>query len=185
MSQDRRIGPRRYLAAAKPQIDRPPIRFFRCSSCGTILRGTFPADSDCRLSCCGQNCEPLVPISEEMLPECRSLSYDIVGGLNENCVRAFWQGKNPDWLYLETFTGGQQMFLKSKKRPPAVFALSGEDAYAYCDKDPCVKCSFRCKSGFVLYAYFEGEGLYALPINQIAATPGSSASMTKTLPHNQ
>ena len=185
MSQSRQIGPRRYLASAKPQIDRPPLSFFRCVSCGAVLRGTLPEGSGCKLSCCGQNCEKLVPISAEAQSEGRTLSYDIVGGLNENCMRVFWQGKNPDWLYLETFTGGQQMFLKSKKRPPAVFALSGEDAYAYCDKDPCIKCSFRCKNGFVLYAYFEGEGLYSLPINQIAATPGSSASTTKMPPHNQ
>lgn len=184
MSQNRRIGPRRYLASAKPQIDRPSITFFRCGTCGTMLRGTFEG-TDCALYCCGQSCDKLVPTGAEELPEDRALSYDIVGGLNENCVRAFWQGKNPDWLYLETYTGGQLMYIKSKKRPPAVFALSGEDAYAYCDKDPCIKCSFRCKNGFVLYAYFEGEGLYALPVNQIAATPGSSANTTKTPPHNQ
>ena len=185
MSEARRVGPRRHLASAKPQFDRPPISFFRCGSCGTVLRGTFPEGLDLKLSCCGQICMKLVPLGAEELAEGRALSYDIVGGLNENCVRIFWQGKRPDWLYLETFTGGQQMFIKSKKRPPAVFGLSGEDAYAYCDKDPCVKCSFRCKHGFVLYAYFEGEGLYSLPINQIAATPGSSASKTKTPPHNQ
>ena len=62
------------------------------------------------------------------------------------------------------------MFLDGKTRPPAVFALGGKDAYAYCDKDPCEKCSFRCKNGFVLYAWFEEYGLYAMPINQIASS---------------
>ena len=183
MSEAQRIGPRRYLASSKPRIERVPVSFFRCPVCGTVLRGTLLAGKDCELFCCGEKAERLIPRPAEELPEDVGLSYDIVGGLNENCVRVFWTGKSPDWLYLETFTGGTHRDIK--KRPPAVFALAGEDAYAYCDKDPCEKCSFRCKNGFVLYAFFEGLGLYSLPLNQIAATPGSEANTTKTPPHNQ
>ena len=186
MNDAKRVGPCRYVSSsAKPRMERPSVRFFRCTDCGTVLRGSFPAGVDCTVSCCGSLAQQLIPQEAESLPVGRQLSYDIVGGLNENCIRAFWQGTSPDWLYLETFTGGQHMLLKSKKRPPAVFALAGEDAYAYCDKDPCIKCSFRCKSGFVLYAYFADDGLYALPVNQIAATPGSSVSTTRTPQHNQ
>ncbi len=177
MSDAKRIGPCRYLAASKPQIKRPPVSFYRCPICGTVLRGSFPEGKVCEVLCCGTKAERLLTKPAEKLPDDRTLSYDIVGGLNENCVRVFWEGKKPDWLYLETFTGGQYMYIK--KRPPAVFALAGEDAYAYCDKDPCEKCSFRCKNGFVLYAWYEGEGLYSLQLNQIASTPGSSANTTR------
>ena len=180
MSDAKRIGPLRCLAATKPRIDRPPISFFRCAVCGSVLRGTLPEGKNC-----GESAERLAPKPAEELPEGLELSYDITGGLNENCIRVFWQGKNPDWLCLDTFTGAQHMEIKSKKRPPAVFALASEDAYAYCDKNPCEKCSFRCKNGFVLYAWYEGEGLYSLPLNQIAATPGSSEYMTRTQQHNQ
>lgn len=180
-----KIGPCRYLAAAKPRMGRPPVRFFRCGGCGFVLSGTLPEGASAALHCCGKAMEPLVfaPVSD--LEEGSSLSYDIVGGLNENCIRVFWQGRRPDWLYLETFRGSQQILLDDKKRPPAVFALAGEDAYAYCDKDPCVQCSFRCKNGLVLYAWYEGLGGFSMELNQIAATPGSSRSMTKTLPHDQ
>lgn len=68
----------------------------------------------------------------------------------------------------------------ARKRSPAVFALAGEDAYAYCDKDPCEMCSFRCKNGFVLYACYGGV-LYAVPVNRIAVTSGSPESRTGKL----
>jgi len=183
MSEAKRVGPCRYLATSKPLIKSPPLSFYRCPVCGTVMRGTIPEGKACEILCCGAKSERLLPNPSENLPDDRTLNYDIVGGLNENCVRVLWAGKNPDWLYLETFTGGQHMDIK--KRPPAVFALAGEDAYAYCDKDPCEKCSFRCKNGFVLYAWYEGEGLYSLPLNQIASTPGSSANTTRTLQRSQ
>ena len=185
MTEGNRVGPRRYLASAKPRLGRAPVSLFRCPVCGSVLTGTLPEGKNCEVYCCGESAERLAPKPAEELPEGFGLSYDIIGGLNENCIRVFWQGKNPDWLYLQTFTGGQHMEIKSKKRPPAVFALAGEDAYAYCDKNPCEKCSFRCKNGFVLYAWYGGEGLYSLPLNQIAATPGSSEYMTRTPQHNQ
>lgn len=184
MSDAKRIGPCRYLAASKPLMKRPPISFYRCPLCGTVMRGTLTENQSVRFICCGQEAEKLIPHSIDELPDGVSLAYDIVGGLNENCIRIFWGGKSPDWLYLETYTGGQHMEISMKKRPPAVFALAGEDAYAYCDKDPCEKCSFRCKNGFVLYAWYEGEGLFCLPINQIVSTR-ESLNTTKTQQHSQ
>ncbi len=175
----RRIGPCRYLASAKPLMQRPPVSFFRCGKCGTVFTGDIPEGGSCNIFCCGEPLEKLLAQQAEDMPPENSLSYDIVGGLNENCIRVFWKGQAPSWIYLQTFTGGQKMFIKKTQRPPAVFALAGEDAYAYCDKDPCIKCSFRCKSGFVIYGMYENKSFFMLPVNQIAATPGSGASMTK------
>lgn len=164
----RRVGPCRYLATHKPRIDRQPVSFFRCESCGGVFTGWPSENAEPELLCCGKAMEKIKPRPAEELPDGTSLYYDIVGGLNENALRVFWKGSAPKWLYLETFTGGQQMFIDKDMRSPAVFALGGKDAYAYCDKDPCEKCSFRCKNGFVLYALFEDSSLYAMPINQIA-----------------
>ena len=170
--ESRRIGPCRCMASAKPQMQLPEPGFFRCESCGAVLcdfaGGARPP------ACCGAEMQKLLPLDAQALFQSGALRYDIVGGLNENCLRVFWRDKVPSWLYLLTYTGGQYMKTDAKKRPPAVFALAGEDAYAYCDKDPCEMCSFRCKSGFVLYACYDGT-LYALPVNQIAATSGSPA----------
>ena len=57
-----------------------------------------------------------------------------------------------------------------KKRSPLVFALADEDAYAYCDEDPCLECIFMCKRGFVFLAYVEGFGLVRLPLERAVAT---------------
>lgn len=60
-----------------------------------------------------------------------------------------------------------------KKWPPIVFALADEDAFAYCDKNPCVECTFRCKRGMEIYAYVDNIGLVILPLDRMEA-PGSA-----------
>ena len=126
-SDSRRVGPLRCLLTAKPRIDREPLTFFRCPQCGSEYESWISSGQK-GLSCCNVPAIKTSPLPVDELPEELSLWYDIVGGLNENCVRVYWRGKAPDWLYLETFTGGQHMILGGKRRPPAVFALAGEDA---------------------------------------------------------
>ncbi|MEG0876870.1 MAG: hypothetical protein RSF77_07025 [Oscillospiraceae bacterium] len=185
MAEAKKVGPCRYLAAAKPLLKRGAVSIFSCSVCGGVFTGWEKGASAPIFTCCGKPTEKLKPRSAEELPKGARLYYDIVGGLNENCIRAFWEGEKPQWLFLSTFTGGQYLELGEKKRAPAVFALAGEDAYAYCDKDPCEMCSFRCKNGFVLYAYYKDLGLFELPLNQIAATQGTLTNRTNMPPHNQ
>jgi len=50
---------------------------------------------------------------------------------------------------------------------PIIFPLADEDAYAYCGQSPCLECVFRCKRGFILYAYLSGVGLAELPIDRM------------------
>lgn len=180
--ESRRVGPCRCMASAKPRMRLPEPVFFRCKTCGAVLCG-FAGSAGAPV-CCGGEAERLLPRDADALFESGALRYDVVGGLNENCLRVFWRDEEPEWLYLLTYTGGQYRKISEKKRPPAVFALAGEDAYAYCDKDPCEMCSFRCKNGFVLYAFLDGA-LYALPVNRIAATSGSPQSRTSGPQHNQ
>ena len=71
------------------------------------------------------------------------------------------------WVALKTFTGFQLKYLTEGKNPPLVFALADEDAYSYCDYSPCKECVFRCKSGFVLYAYFTKAGLVEMACDRM------------------
>lgn len=184
MSIEQKMGPCRCRESVKPRLLRQPKSFFRCGKCNAIYSSWTEGQAK-ELICCGEPAQQLVPQAADELPSDIKLSYDIVGGFNENCIRVFWSGTAPAWLYLETYTGGQSILLSSKKRPPAVFGLAGEDAYAYCEEDPCLKCTFRCKNGFVLYAYYNELGLFALPINQIDASPASGGYTTRMRQHSQ
>ena len=173
-----RIGPCRYLAASKPRKEREEVEFYRCTKCGRLLTG-WPSQGG-QPHCCGQEMKRLIPGGPA---ERDILDYEILGGPNENAVRVTWE-KRPEWLYLETFRGRQLIFPDPRDRK-AVFALAGKDAYAYCDKDPCVECCFRCKHGFILYAFWAEEGLAALPLNRISTASTRGGYTTKTPSQSQ
>ncbi|MGI5978663.1 MAG: hypothetical protein ACOX66_04085 [Oscillospiraceae bacterium] len=178
LSEDsKRYGPLRSTAAVKPRVTTQEPAFYAGES-GDVFIALNGADIP------GARRQDTRDATEVLLDE-NALRYDIVGGLNENCVRVFWTEDKPQWLCLRTYTGVQYMDLSAKKRPPAVFALAGDDAYAYCDKNPCEMCSFRCKNGFVLYAFFEQYGLVRMELNRIASTQGSLDYRTSTPQRNQ
>lgn len=164
------FGPRRCRASSKPQCQSPEPVFWRCAHCGAMFQTIGGEGQSNSISCCNQFMEELIPIPVAELPREMELDYKIVGSFNENAVQVFWNeaGYRPEWLYLKTFTGGQIKYLSDKKHPPVVFALADEDAYAYCDKDPCVECTFRCKRGFVLYGWSTSIGLAKLPLERMA-----------------
>ncbi len=114
---------------------------------------------------------PLLELSE--VPEGIKLNYRIDGGLNNNCIVFTWEIDEPEtysltWICLKTFTGMQIKYLTPKKRPPLIFALADEDAFAYCDKMPCEECAFRCKSGFFAYVCISGLGIVKIPIDRVS-----------------
>lgn len=138
--------------------------------------------------CCGLKAERLLPadIHEESIN--LEVTYQIVGGYNDNAIRISWKTKSgkkqsskdsplyekplnikPEWIYLKTFTGGCLKYVAETKRPPVVFALADTDAFAYCDEDPCLECVFRCKRGFVIYVYAKETGLIEVPIDKMTA----------------
>lgn len=134
-------------------------------------------------ACCGQPMRLLEPVDPQTVAEQIALSYRIVGGFDHNAVECSWQsgdaGRAPLWVALKTFTGVQVKYVLPGKKPPLVFALADEDAYVYCDEDPCLECRFRCKRGFVLYFYVPDLGLLRLPLDQMTAT-GSAESRAAT-----
>lgn len=99
--------------------------------------------------------------------------------MNNNCINVNWRSIDstckPRWFGLKTFTGMQYKYVTPKKWPPVVFALADEDAFAYCDKNPCVQCTFRCKREFEIYAYVENIGMVVKHLDEWVA-PGSAST---------
>ena len=117
--------------------------------------------------------ERLPFVDADELPEGVVLDYHIDGGFNNNAVIVDWKIKDNEtyrirWVALKTFTGMQLKYVMPKKRPPFVFALAAEDAFAYCNKIPCEECAFRCKSGFEIYALIDGIGIVKRSMDRIS-----------------
>lgn len=166
-----RFGHLRCRETKKPSVFAPPVRFLHCPVCGNIVFSFGEYGGN--MCCCDQLMEVLETYAPEEFEEEIQLSYLIFGSLNENAVKAIWECRDslekPTWIWLRTFSGGQLKYLKTGKRSPVIFGLADEDAYAYCDKDPCVECTFRCKRGFGLYFYFERRGVIWLPLERMCA----------------
>ncbi|MEG2627987.1 MAG: hypothetical protein RR997_00300 [Raoultibacter sp.] len=175
-------------ATFKPRVAEGDIPFYRCQKCGNIFQGVagnkkaffsgtsrsktaeLPyASLSCVPTCCGGEMERLIAIEAEDAPEGVHLDYKLVGGFNSNAVRFVWDIADTDryvleWVALKSFTGYQMKYVTPGKRSPIVFANADEDAFAYCDKDPCHECMFICKRGFIFYCFIEGLGLVRVPI---------------------
>lgn len=134
------------------------------------------AQIDFKPECCGQPMEKLEAVPHIEIMDKIKLDYQIVGGMNNNALNVTWNIKNPAckprWFTLKTFTGSMTKYVTPQKWPPIVFAFADEDAFAYCDKNPCVECTFRCKRGMEIYAYIETIGLVIMPLERMVP-PGS------------
>lgn len=183
-------------ATWKPRVTESHIPYYHCPECGAVMAGIDcsagnelvndgerslifePAYSkfDMQISCCGKPMERLEPIPSEEVEDRFKLNYQIVGGMNNNALKVDWRSVDstckPRWFALKTFTGTMMKYVSEKKWPPIVFAFADEDAFAYCDKNPCEECTFRCKRGMELYAYVENLGLVNMPLDRMA-TPAS------------
>jgi hypothetical protein len=170
---DQEFGPLRSRASTKPWPKCPDIVIYRCRHCGRLYQGLgygVPAQVP---ECCGAPMERLKSLHLEDVSPDITVDYQIVGGYNQNAVQVFWKTKqpedNPEWVLLKTFTGGYIKYVTSMKRPPMVFPLADEDAYAYCDESPCLHCIFRCKRGFIIYLYIKTRGLVEVPLEKMSA----------------
>lgn len=179
------LSPTRTKATWKPGVSDDALPVFRCAACGSVVFGadgpegprlsggprrpeaTLPyAANAFAPACCGAAMDRLAPTAAENAA-C-ALSYDVVGGFDANALRVFWEcadKTSPRWIALKTFTGMQLKYVLPGKRPPLVFALADEDAYAYCDEDPCIGCTFHCKRGFAIYACLEDGTLIEKPVH--------------------
>lgn len=163
------FGPLRCKLPRKPWLKHAAALFYHCARCGRVLHEYIPEcprqepPSSSPPLCCGAPMTPLAAARPRA-----DLRYDITGGFNNNAIRAVWEGTPPLWILLQTYTGVYFKQLPPQKKPPVVFPLSDEDAYAYCDRDVCEKCLYCCKKGCILYFHFAEDSLYALPLDQIS-----------------
>ena len=121
--------------------------------------------------CCNEKMESLDSKDTSEVLDDVLIDYKITGGYNENAVKVFWKIKNKiislEWIYLKTFTGGQLKYVTNSKKTSFVFAMADEDAYAYCDEDPCLECTFRCKRGYEIYIFIKEMGLVKIPLERM------------------
>ena len=92
------------------------------------------------------------------------IHYAFVGGKRHHCValRVEDRTEGPhdiEWLYVRSYTGGQIRFIREGEEAEALLAMAEDDAYMFCQNDPCIECAFACKVGFEFYAYSTSEGL--------------------------
>lgn len=126
--------------------------------------------------CCNSTIKELVPINVAEIKEKVLIDYRIVGGYNDNAIEVSWEivdkknHERMEWIYIKTFTGGQIKYAVNTLKNSFLFALADEDAYVYCDEDPCLECTFRCKRGFTIFAYLKNGGLIRIPIERMKAS---------------
>lgn len=166
------FSPFRSPVTFKPQAQCPEVDIYVCPECGRSYQA-LGYDRHAAPECCGKPAQHLAPVSEENFPEGFGVSYRIVGGLDYDAVKISWrcpEGSTPDWVLLKTFTGSYIRYLVPGKKAPMTFALADEDAYVYCDKKICERCTFRCKLGFVVYVCFSKPErlLLEMPMDKVA-----------------
>lgn len=166
-------SPFRSTVTFKPRLACPSVDVYVCPTCKRQYQALGP-DDHMAPTCCGEPAIHLPPVPENEAPEGYGIVYSIVGGLNYDAVKISWHCPEeiiPAWVLLKTYTGTYVRYLTPGKRPPFIFALADEDAYVYCDKPVCVRCTFRCKLGFAAYVCFlEPEPLLLeVQMNKVSA----------------
>lgn len=163
------FSPCRSKENTKPRVMCPDVTFYYCKNCSNLEFKIY-TKSNYIPSCCGEHMKELSPNISEDIKDRINIDYKIIGGYNSNAVRVYWDTKNNDlniiFVYLKTFTGGQIKYLNSSKKS-VIFALADEDAYVYCDENPCLECTFRCKRGFEIYLFEEKMGLIKVPLDRM------------------
>lgn len=110
----------------------------------------------------------LTPVAVQPADDAHALTYQIYGGLDRNAIKvdvsAIADEHHLQWIALMTFTGMQYKRVTPGKTE-YIFALADEDAYAYCGKDPCEECVFKCKNGFMLYLACQEDGIFGTVVS--------------------
>ena len=173
------FSPLRCKLPRKPWIKHAALQFWHCESCTRLLHEYLSEDNTAASRamsshapvCCGQPMRQLQPQLAQGAENQLDIDYEIVGGLNNNAVRVRWNNATPTpplWIALQTYTGVYLKHVSPTKRPPLVFPLSDEDAYAYCDKDVCEQCLYCCKKGCAIYVYNGGSTVNILNMDKIS-----------------
>jgi len=165
-------SPFRSTATIKPQSQCPPVDVYLCPTCGRAYQALGYGEHAAP-ECCGAVARRLEPVGEDAFPPGYKVSYRIVGGLNHDAVHISWRSPDdasPDWVLLRTFSGSYIRYPAPGRKPPMIFPMADEDAYVYCDKKVCERCTFRCKRGFEAYVFFARPAplLLAVSLDKLA-----------------
>lgn len=171
--QVQNFGIRRSRETTKPRVTAPATVFFKCGKCKNTFQSIHRINADIPI-CCEAEMEILQPKILSELANNPIINYRIIGGYNENAIEISWDKAEKKsgivWVYIKTFTGGQMKYVTNARKTSFIFALADEDAYVYCDKNPCLECTFRCKRGFEIYVYTNEEDLIKIPIDRMQAS---------------
>ena len=174
----------------KPRVAENDLPLLYCAHCGTYqlgiagkepssYRGTgrspvlYPPYTHIeKPQCCCSDLEASPYIDQADTPENIFLDYSFIGGFNNNSLQIKWDISDStfrvDWVLLKTFTGIQLKYVTPNNCSSLIFAFAEEDAFVYCDKDPCEECVFRCKSGFIAYVCIVNYGIVRVPLDRMA-----------------
>ncbi|MBC3889744.1 hypothetical protein GH810_15645 [Acetobacterium paludosum] len=170
--QEKKFGIKRSRATTKPKAGYFEVAFYQCENCKSIFQSITTTIQD-GLICCNKEMERLKTKDPSEIANSVLINYRIVGGYNDNAIEVTWEIlKKKDaieWIYIKTFTGGQIKYITKQSKTSVIFALADEDAYVYCDEDPCLECTFRCKRGFEIYIYLNKSGLIKIPMDRMQA----------------
>jgi hypothetical protein len=161
---------RRSKETKKPRVACPNVIFYCCRHCRSVYQATSLKEGAIPM-CCNERMDKLEEKSHLELSNEISIDYKITGGYNENTVEVLWKIKGEnisvEWIYLKTFTGGQLKYVTNTKKASFRFAMADEDAYVYCDENPCLECVFQCKRGFEIYVHINGNELIKIPLERM------------------
>lgn len=137
----------------KPTIIAPSPRLYRLSD-GALVWDVFGMPPEAEE----------VTAKDAATNERYRLHYAFIGGKRHHCVEVKVEcltdaPHDIRWIYVRSYTGGQLRFIEENRAPEALLAMAEDDAYMFCQNDPCIECAFACKVGFEIFAYSESEGL--------------------------
>ncbi|MFX3619425.1 MAG: desulfoferrodoxin family protein [Sporolactobacillus sp.] len=161
---------RQKIISKRPDMISEEPRFFICNHCHNLVIQEKSSSNQTLFQCCGQTMNNLSPHStdedgKENIPILKftggiSVQHAAVVEIGEIHPHPMTRKHHIEWVYLRTAQGGQLKYLTLNQYPQITFALSDEDAYAYCNRSVCKDCVFHCKRGFAAYAYCNKDGLW-------------------------
>jgi hypothetical protein len=160
--QKRQFSVTRAKTRRKPRLLRRELDFYQAAQADQlVLALTQPLDKTALTK--------VVVNQDETDEQAHQVTYQIFGGFDHNAIKInlaqIDQAEHTlDWVGLMTFTGFQFKYVKPGKQE-FIFALADEDAYAYCGKDPCEECVFKCKNGFKIYLHCQQHGLFCFDVS--------------------
>ena len=174
------MSPTRTRASWKPGVSSHPLPFFRCTECHAVLCAVDDA-ADLRIDRSLRREDATLPSPETRSPlraadgswsawsRFPTANAPVLDRLRsgrrsrrERAARSMELDKRSSAALgraQDVHRRAVEVRAAREKAAARIRVCRRGRAYAYCGKDPCRACTFRCKRGFHLYAYLDGLGL--------------------------